>query len=95
MCTAVVLLNIVLSVFSLERYFFGTYPLPKKQVGGICSHPKLAGIIRPVRPVGPTGQTGVFKVQEILFGLHHWIGLVEYIKIHMWNVQIRVRMREI
>jgi hypothetical protein len=37
----------------------------------------LAGLIRPVRPVGPTGQTGVVKVHEILFGLHHWIGLIE------------------
>jgi hypothetical protein len=43
----------------------------------ICSHPKLAGLIRSVRPVGPTGQTGVVKVHEILFGLHHWIGLDE------------------
>jgi hypothetical protein len=45
--------------------------------------------------VGPTGQTGVVKVRGILFGLHHWIGLVEKIKMHIWNVQIEVRMREI
>jgi hypothetical protein len=43
----------------------------------MCSHPKLACLIRPVRPVGPTGQTGVVKVHKLLFGLHHWIGLVE------------------
>jgi hypothetical protein len=48
-----------------------------------CSLRKLAGLTRLVRPVGPTGQTGVIKFHEILFGLDHWIGLIEYIKIHV------------
>jgi hypothetical protein len=52
--------------FSLERYFLARILCQK--TGGICSHPKLAGIIRSVRPVGLTGQTGVVKVHKIPFG---------------------------
>jgi hypothetical protein len=28
------------------------------ETGGICSHPKSVGLVRPVRPVGSTSQTG-------------------------------------
>jgi hypothetical protein len=45
--------------------------------------------------VGPPSQTTQVKVLKKQFGLHHWIGLVEYIKIHIQNVQFGVRMKEI
>jgi hypothetical protein len=40
---------------------------------------------------GPT-QTDV-KVLKRQFGLHHWIGLAEYIKIHIYNAQFGVWMK--
>jgi hypothetical protein len=45
--------------------------------------------------VDPTDEIGLVKVHKIEFGLHHLIGLIELIKIHMGNVQIGVWMREI
>ena len=50
---------------------------------------------RPVRPLCLTGQTDLVKVLKMQNGLHHYLDLVETIKMHMWNVRFGLRMREI
>jgi hypothetical protein len=39
--------------------------------------------------------TGLVKLLKRQFGLHYWTTLVVVIKIHIWNVQFWLRMREV
>jgi hypothetical protein len=48
-----------------------------------------------VRLVASPGQTYLVKVLKRKFELHLWIALIKTIKMHIWNVQFGLWMREI
>lgn len=61
----------------------------------VCWQPKLARLRHDVRPLVSPGQTAYVKVIKKQFGVHHWIVLVDTVKINIWNIQFGVRMRDI
>ena len=55
----------------------------------------LGSLGEPVKSVVETGQTGLGNIVKLPIGLHRCVDLIETIEIHIWNVQLGVRMRKL